>query len=247
MLEFHSSQGPVAQLVAHLVRNEGVRGSNPLRSTARQSPHRDDPVGAFSCRAAVKDSNYAGSAEDQRCLPGFRSAFRVGFEGMCVWISMGTARCGGRHSPAFVQAVNRRCAVAGETPNVGGTCRHAHPSARTYTAEVNNARSSSGKSHWLPRGTAVPDAISREIRSLAGRLRAGRCAQLHGLAWAQGGCVTSGRGAGRTPGCRRPSRPGCATGRGRGRRRGWCRRTSPLWGVRRGPGRGCRPGWAGCG
>jgi hypothetical protein len=39
---------------------------------------------------------------------------------------------------------SRRCAVAGETPSVGGRCRHAHPLVRTYTTAVNTARSSSG-------------------------------------------------------------------------------------------------------
>ena len=36
-------------------------------------------------------------------------------------------RCSRRHSPASVQHVKRRCAVAGETPKVGGGCRQAQP------------------------------------------------------------------------------------------------------------------------
>lgn len=45
--------------------------------------------------------------------------------------SSSTARCRRRHSPAFVHTENRRCAVAGDTPNVGGRCRHAHPLVNT--------------------------------------------------------------------------------------------------------------------
>jgi hypothetical protein len=55
-----------------------------------------------------------------------------------------TARCKRGHTPALVQAANRRCAVAGETPNDGGRCRQAHPLVSTYTTAVNTARSSSG-------------------------------------------------------------------------------------------------------
>lgn len=55
-----------------------------------------------------------------------------------------TARCSRRHSPASVHAVNRRCAVAGETPNVGGRRRQAQPLVGTYTTAVNSARSSTG-------------------------------------------------------------------------------------------------------
>jgi hypothetical protein len=58
--------------------------------------------------------------------------------------SSSTARCSRRHTPALVQAVNRRCAVAGETPNDGGRCRHAHPLVSTYTTAVKTARSSAG-------------------------------------------------------------------------------------------------------
>jgi hypothetical protein len=39
----------------------------------------------------------------------------------------GTARCSRRHSPAWVQATNRRCAVALDTPNSAGRCRQAQP------------------------------------------------------------------------------------------------------------------------
>ncbi|NIY70764.1 hypothetical protein SMALB_8946 [Streptomyces malaysiensis] len=58
--------------------------------------------------------------------------------------SSSTARCSRRHRPASVHAVNRRCAVAGDVPNVGGRCRHAQPLVSTYTTAVNTARSSHG-------------------------------------------------------------------------------------------------------
>ena len=58
--------------------------------------------------------------------------------------SSSTARYSRRHTPALAQAVNRRCAVAGETPNVGGRYLHAHPLVRTYITAMNTARSSSG-------------------------------------------------------------------------------------------------------
>jgi hypothetical protein len=41
-----------------------------------------------------------------------------------------------------VQAVSRRCAVAGDTPNDGGRCRHAQPLVSTNTIAMNTARSS---------------------------------------------------------------------------------------------------------
>jgi hypothetical protein len=65
-----------------------------------------------------------------------------------------TARWRRRHSPARVHAVNRRCSVAGETPNVSGRCRQAHPLVSTYTTAVNTARSSHG---------AVPPPCGREL------------------------------------------------------------------------------------
>ncbi len=55
-----------------------------------------------------------------------------------------TARCSFCHSPAFVQAANRRCTVGTVTPNDGGKYRHAHPEVRTNTIAVNTARSSAG-------------------------------------------------------------------------------------------------------
>ena len=39
VLSFRPHHGAVAQLVAHLVRNEGVRGSSPLSSTDRSAQH----------------------------------------------------------------------------------------------------------------------------------------------------------------------------------------------------------------
>jgi hypothetical protein len=55
-----------------------------------------------------------------------------------------TLRCSRRHRPSSVHAANRRCAVAGDTPNVSGRCRQAHPLVSTYTTAVNAARSSTG-------------------------------------------------------------------------------------------------------
>ncbi|SFD78338.1 hypothetical protein SAMN05421773_13027 [Streptomyces aidingensis] len=55
-----------------------------------------------------------------------------------------TARCSRRQTPALVQPVNRRWAVAGETPNVSGSIRHAHPLVSTYTTAANACLSSTG-------------------------------------------------------------------------------------------------------
>ncbi len=66
-----------------------------------------------------------------------------------------TARCNRLQSPASVQAENRRCAVAGDTSNVSGRCRHAHPLVSTYTTAVNTARSSHG---------AVPPPCGRDAK-----------------------------------------------------------------------------------
>jgi len=55
-----------------------------------------------------------------------------------------TARCSRRHRPALVHAANRRCAVAGEVPNVGGRYRQAQPLVSTYTTAVNTFRSATG-------------------------------------------------------------------------------------------------------
>lgn len=55
-----------------------------------------------------------------------------------------TARCSRRHGPASVHTVKRRCAVAGDVPNVGGRCRQAQPPVSAYTTAVNTARSSHG-------------------------------------------------------------------------------------------------------
>ena len=65
-----------------------------------------------------------------------------------------TALWSRRHSPIRVHAVNRRWAVAGETPNVSGRCRQAQPLVSTYTIAVNTARSSQG---------AVPPPCGREL------------------------------------------------------------------------------------
>lgn len=67
--------------------------------------------------------------------------------------SSNTARCSLRHNPASVHTANRRCAVAGETPNDSGRNRHAHPLVSTYTTAVNTARSSTG---------AVPPPCGRD-------------------------------------------------------------------------------------
>ena len=45
--------GAVAQLVAHLVRNEGVRGSNPLSSTTHKEPRVGIAGGGLSARTRV--------------------------------------------------------------------------------------------------------------------------------------------------------------------------------------------------
>ena len=58
--------------------------------------------------------------------------------------SSNTARCSLGHTPAVVHAVNRRCAVAGDTPNDLGSSRQGMPEVRTYTTAVNTARSSTG-------------------------------------------------------------------------------------------------------
>lgn len=58
--------------------------------------------------------------------------------------SSSTARCSRRHRPASVHTVKRRCAVAGDVPNVGGRCRQAQPLVSAYTTAVNTARSSHG-------------------------------------------------------------------------------------------------------
>lgn len=68
--------------------------------------------------------------------------------------SSSTARCGRHHSPVSVHTVNRRCAVAGETPNESGGYRHAHPLVSTYTMAVNTTRSSTG---------AVPPPCGRDV------------------------------------------------------------------------------------
>src|SRR5512142_1618801 len=52
------------------------------------------------------------------------------------------ARCSRRHRPTSVQATNRRCAVAGDTPNTGGRCRQAHPVVSTHTTAANTRRTS---------------------------------------------------------------------------------------------------------
>ncbi|SFQ26930.1 hypothetical protein SAMN04489713_125119 [Actinomadura madurae] len=70
--------------------------------------------------------------------------------------SSSTAWCSRGHSPALVQAVNRRCAVGTLTPNSPGRCRHAHPLVSTYTIAVNTARSSTG---------AVPPPCRRGVNS----------------------------------------------------------------------------------
>jgi hypothetical protein len=62
-----------------------------------------------------------------------------------------TARRSRRLSPAFVQAENRRCAVTGETPNVGGRCRHAHPLVSTYTAAVHRPQTGRPAQPRMPR------------------------------------------------------------------------------------------------
>jgi hypothetical protein len=43
VLSFRPHHGAVAQLVAHLVRNEGVRGSSPLSSTDITAGQRPSP------------------------------------------------------------------------------------------------------------------------------------------------------------------------------------------------------------
>lgn len=59
-----------------------------------------------------------------------------------------------RQSPASVQAVNRLCALAGETPKEPGNICQAHPLVSTYTTAVNTARSSTG---------AVPPPCGRDL------------------------------------------------------------------------------------
>lgn len=67
--------------------------------------------------------------------------------------SSSTARCSLRHNPASVHTLNRRCAVAGETPKDSGKCRQVHPLVSTYTTAANTARSSTG---------SVPPPCGRE-------------------------------------------------------------------------------------
>jgi hypothetical protein len=62
-------------------------------------------------------------AEDQSISPRLTSRSRI-------------RRCGRGHSPACVQAVNRRCAVGAHTPNEGGRCRQAQPLVNTNTIAV---------------------------------------------------------------------------------------------------------------
>ncbi len=52
--------------------------------------------------------------------------------------------CSRRHRPASVHAANRRCAMAGEVPNVGGCYRQAQPPVSTYTTGVKTFRSATG-------------------------------------------------------------------------------------------------------
>jgi hypothetical protein len=57
VLSFRPHHGAVAQLVAHLVRNEGVRGSSPLSSTditAGQRPSPDPGRGRLRCLEAKR-------------------------------------------------------------------------------------------------------------------------------------------------------------------------------------------------
>ncbi|GAB7028676.1 hypothetical protein JCM4914_01370 [Streptomyces platensis subsp. malvinus] len=58
--------------------------------------------------------------------------------------SFSTARRSRRHRPASVRTVKRRCAAAGDVPEVGGKCRQAQPLVSAYTTAVNTARSSHG-------------------------------------------------------------------------------------------------------
>jgi hypothetical protein len=97
----------------------------------------------------------AGFAAIDRIRPGQRAPFfaRTDAPSMMAEVQSSspsapsrsrTARCSRGHTPALVHAANRRCAVAGETPNDGGRCRQAHPLVSTYTTAVNTARSSNG-------------------------------------------------------------------------------------------------------
>ena len=51
VLKFRPHHGAVAQLVAHLVRNEGVRGSSPLSSTERTYNRRSKALSGTGIRA----------------------------------------------------------------------------------------------------------------------------------------------------------------------------------------------------
>jgi hypothetical protein len=53
VLSFRPHHGAVAQLVAHLVRNEGVRGSSPLSSTDRMYNRRSKALSRNGIRAFV--------------------------------------------------------------------------------------------------------------------------------------------------------------------------------------------------
>lgn len=56
-----------------------------------------------------------------------------------------TTRCSRSHTPARVHTVNQRCAVDFDTPKHGGSNRHAHPPASTYTIATNTASSEAAR------------------------------------------------------------------------------------------------------
>lgn len=88
------------------------------------------------------------------------------------------AVCSRRPRPALVQATNRRCAVALETPNPGGKCRHAqqlphlpvyrNPMPWVNTAALNAAKLSGSTTAPLPRRQAPPKQGRRPVCSAAG-------------------------------------------------------------------------------
>jgi hypothetical protein len=107
-----------------------------------------DRVGAGE-RAPLFARTLAASkmAEDQSISPRLPSRSRI-------------RRCSRGHSPACVQAVNRRCAVGADTPNDGGRCRQAHPLVNTNTIAVNTARSSIAAVGAPPCGRGTNGATS---------------------------------------------------------------------------------------
>jgi len=120
----------------------GVRGGDP-----------DDQ--GYALRFGQDVQFAAGFAAIDRIRPGQRAPFfaRTDAPSMMAEVQSispsapswsRTARCSRGHTPALVHAANRRCAVAGETPNDGGKCLQAHPLVSTYTTAANTARSSNG-------------------------------------------------------------------------------------------------------